>query len=133
MPAEQTAYNSVQLIGNLGADPEVKFFDSGSRVAECRIAVYAGKDKTTGEPKPSMWFTVKGWNKCADALMEFRKGDRLQVVEGQLSQDTWQDRETGAKRTKDYVLAWEVAKIERQPREAAAPSDKRPNYDADPF
>lgn len=129
MPAEATAYNAVQLIGNLGADPEVKFFNSGSRVAECRIAVYAGKDKTTGEPKPSMWFTVKGWNKCADALMEFRKGDRLQVVEGQLSQDTWQDRETGAKRTKDYVLAWEVAKIERQ--HAAAGS--RPNYDADPF
>lgn len=114
MPAEATNYNSVQLIGNLGADPEIKFFDSGSRVAECRIAVYAGKDKSTGEHKPSMWFTVKAWNACADELMNLRKGDRLQVVEGQLSQDAWQDRETGAKRSKDYVLAWKVIKIERQ-------------------
>lgn len=132
MPAEQTAYNSVQLIGNLGADPEVKFLSSGSRIAECRIAVYAGKDKTTGEPKPPMWFTVKAWNACADELMNFRKGDRLQVLEGQLSQDTWQDRETGAKRSKDYVLAWKVAKIERQPREAQPPVDST-NYDEIPF
>lgn len=127
MPAEATNYNSVQLIGNLGADPEVKFFENGSRVAECRIAVYNGKDKATGEPKPSMWFTVKAWNKCADDLIDFRKGDRLQVVEGQLSQDAWQDRETGAKRSKDYVLAWKVAKVERQPREAQ--SAAATNYD----
>jgi len=134
MPAEGAAYNSVQLIGNLGADPEVKFFESGSRVAECRIAVYNGKDKATGEPKPSMWFTVKAWNACADDLMNFRKGDRLQVVEGQLSQDSWQDRETGAKRSKDYVLAWKVAKIDRQqPREAQSSPAEPIDYDAIPF
>lgn len=113
MPAEGTAYNSVQLIGNLGADPEVRFFESGSRIAECRIAVYAGKDKSTGEPKPSMWFTVKAWNAAADELMNLRKGDRLQVAEGQLSQDSWQDKESGKTRTKDYVLAWKVAKVVR--------------------
>ena len=114
MPAEQESYNSVQLIGNLGADPEVKFFESGSRVAECRIAVYNGKNKQTNENNPSLWFTVKAWNAAADELMNLRKGDRLQVVRGQLSQDSWQDRETGKTRTKDYVLAWEIAKIERQ-------------------
>lgn len=136
MPAEATAYNSVQLIGNLGADPEVKTFASGSRVAECRIAVYNGKNKATGEPNPSMWFTVKAWNTCADDLMNLRKGDRLQVVEGQLSQDTWQDKATGANRTKDYVLAWKVAKIERQPRaeaKDAPPAAAALDYDAIPF
>ena len=127
MPAEGTAYNSVQLIGNLGADPEIKVFDSGSRIAECRIAVYAGKDKATGQPRPSMWFTVKAWNNVADELMQFRKGDRLQVVEGQLSQDTWQDKATGANRTKDYVLAWQITKIER---DGQAPTK---NYDDGPF
>ena len=129
MPAEATAYNSVQLIGNLGADPDVKFLTSGSRVAECRIAVYAGKDKSTGEAKPSYWFTVKAWNAAADELMNFRKGDRLQVVEGNLAQDTWKDRETGANRSKDYVLAWKVAKVERQPKPQEQIQEHPADYD----
>jgi single-strand DNA-binding protein len=116
MPSENEAYNRVQLIGNLGADPEVKYFESGSRVAEIRIAVYNGKDKATGEVKPSMWFTVKAWNDTADAIVQdFRKGDRIAITQGQLAQDTWNDRETGKPRTKDYVLAWEVEKVERKP------------------
>lgn len=133
MPAEKENYNFVQLIGNLGADPDVRYFESGSCVTECRIAVYNGKSKKTGEYNPSMWFTVKAWNSAGVELAEFRKGDRLQVVEGQLSQDSWQDRESGKTRTKDYVLAWKVAKIERQTErpnlEEPAPED----YDDLPF
>jgi single-strand DNA-binding protein len=133
MPSEKEAYNSVQLIGNLGADTEVKFFESGSRVAECRVAVYNGKDKRTNEPKPPMWFTVKAWNATADVLAEFRKGDRLRVIEGQLAQDSWQDRETGKGRTKDYVLAWKVEKIERQQNERSNTQESQPVYDDIPF
>ena len=136
MPAEQEDYNQVKLIGNLGADPEVRFFESGSRVAEIRIAVYNGKDKATGEVKPSMWFTVKAWNDAADVITNgFRKGDRIRIVRGQLAQDSWQDRETGKGRTKDYVLAWEVEKIERQDS-TARPNVEEPepvNYDDIPF
>jgi single-strand DNA-binding protein len=133
MPAEAEAYNQVQLIGNLGADPDVKYFASGSVVTEVRIAVYTGKDKATGDPKPPMWITVKAWNQCADELAKLRKGDRLQVVRGQWSQDTWQDRATGANRTKDYCLAWEVAKIERQPKPQEQPQEPAANYEEIPF
>ena len=131
MPSENEAYNQVRLIGNLGADPEMKFFESGSRVAEIRIAVYNGKDKSTGEAKPSMWFTVKAWNDTADVIAnDFRKGDRIAITQGQLAQDTWQDRDTGKARTKDYVLAWEVEKIERKPRQDAP---EPASYDDIPF
>jgi single-strand DNA-binding protein len=137
MPAEKEAYNSVQLIGNLGADPEMRYVgDGGSCVTEIRIAVYAGKDKRTSEPKPSMWFTVKAWNAVAEQIATgFRKGDRIRIVEGQLSQDSWQDRETGKNRTKDYVLAWKVEKIERQQRDEH-PNVEEPepaDYDDIPF
>lgn len=132
MPAEAESYNQVQLIGNLGDDPKVKYFES-SRVAECRIAVYNGKDKRTGENNPSMWITVKAWNAAADELMNFRKGDRLQVVRGQWGQDTWQDRDTGARRTKDYCLAWEVAKIERQPKSQEQIQKPAIDFDEIPF
>lgn len=123
MPAEQEDYNLVKLIGNLGADPDVKTFTSGSLVTEIRIAVYNGKDKATNEPKPSMWFTVKAWNAAGEEIANnFRKGDRIRIVRGQLAQDSWQDRDTGKTRTKDYVLAWEVEKIERQQRAEPGPA-----------
>jgi single-strand DNA-binding protein len=125
MASEKEQYNSVQLIGNLGADPEMRYVgDSGSRIAEIRIAVYNGKDKATGEARPPMWFTVKAWNAAADTITnKFRKGDRIKITQGQLSQDTWNDRETGKGRTKDYVLAWEVEKVERKPRSDAPPAE----------
>lgn len=122
MPAEKENYNSVQLIGNLGADPEIRYFESGSRVCECRIAVYAGKDKS-GEPLPPDWWTIKAWNAAADAMAEFRQGNRMQIVEGNLKLDKWNDRETGKERTKPYVLAWKLNKIERQPK----PAESIPN------
>jgi dihydroxy-acid dehydratase len=64
-----------------------------------------------------------------------REGDRIRIVEGQLSQDSWQDRETGKNRTKDYVLAWKVEKIERQQR-GERPNVEEPEpagYDDIPF
>lgn len=137
MPAEPEDYNLVKLAGNLGADPEVKYFESGSRVAEIRIAVYNGKDRDTQQPKPSLWFTVKAWNDAADQVVnDFRKGDRIRITRGQLAQDSWNDRETGKPRTKDYVLAWEVEKVERKPRQDERPNVEEPepaSYDDIPF
>lgn len=135
MPSENEAYNRVQLIGNLGADPEVRFFESGSRVVEIRIAVYNGKDKATGEVKPPMWFTIKAWNDVADQVVnDFRKGNRIAITRGQLAQESW-ERE-GKPRTKDYVLAWEVEKVERKPRQDERPNVEEPepaSYDDIPF
>lgn len=78
------SYNTVLIIGNLGAEPESRHFESGAQVTTMNVAVYDGKDK------PSIWVKVKCWNEVAQALPpQLGKGDRVQVV-GRLSQpEAW--------------------------------------------
>ena len=125
--AENT-YNHIQCEGNLGRDPDVKHFESGSKVAKASIAVYAGKDKATGESR-SAWVQVEAWGDSADVLATLQKGDRLRVIRGSFDQQNWTDRETGQPRSKLLVKVWECEKIERQPKGAqqqAQPAQTQP-------
>ena len=86
--------NKVILIGNLGADPEVKSFQNGGRIANLRIATSENwKDKNTGEKKErTEWHTVvlnsDGLVGVAERYL--RKGSKV-YVEGQLRTRKWQD------------------------------------------
>ena len=86
--------NKVILIGNLGADPEVKSFQNGGRIANLRIATSENwKDKATGEKKErTEWHTVvlnsDGLVGVAERFL--RKGSKV-YVEGQLRTRKWQD------------------------------------------
>ena len=121
-------YNNVQCEGNLGRDPDVKYFESGSMVVKASIAVYCGKDKATGESR-SAWVQVEAWGDAGSVLAELRKGDRLRVIRGSFDQQNWTDRETGQQRSKLLVKVWECEKIERQPKGAqqqAQPASTQP-------
>ncbi len=86
--------NKVILIGNLGADPEVKSFQNGGRIANLRIATSENwKDKTSGEKKErTEWHTVvlnsDGLVGVAERFL--RKGSKV-YIEGQLRTRKWQD------------------------------------------
>jgi single-strand DNA-binding protein len=86
--------NKVILIGNLGADPEVKSFQNGGRIANLRIATSEQwKDKNTGERKErTEWHTVvlnsDGLVGVAERFL--RKGSKV-YIEGQLRTRKWQD------------------------------------------
>jgi single-strand DNA-binding protein len=86
--------NKVILIGNLGADPEVKSFQNGGRIANLRIATSENwKDKNTGERKErTEWHTVvlnsDGLVGVAERYL--RKGSKV-YIEGQLRTRKWQD------------------------------------------
>ncbi len=86
--------NKVILIGNLGADPEVKSFQNGGRIANLRIATSENwKDKTTGEKKErTEWHSVvlnsDGLVGVAERFL--RKGSKV-YIEGQLRTRKWQD------------------------------------------
>jgi single stranded DNA-binding protein len=115
MLAEGTAYNSVQCVGNLGFDPDVKFWEDGGCTTKIRIAIYGGKNKSTGEEYPSIWADVKASGKVAEYIAEnFRKGDRIAVTQGALAFEKWKDKHTNDERSKLMVKAWEVEKIERR-------------------
>ncbi|MDP9056453.1 MAG: single-stranded DNA-binding protein, partial [Pseudomonadota bacterium] len=88
--------NKVILIGNLGADPEVKSFQNGGRIANLRIATSENwKDKTTGERKEKTeWHTVVINSEGLIGVVEryLRKGSKI-YIEGQLRHRKYQDKD----------------------------------------
>ena len=91
--------NKVILIGNLGADPEIKSFQNGGRIANLRLATSESwKDKTTGERKErTEWHTVSVQSANGETgglvgVVEryLKKGSKI-YIEGQLRTRKWQD------------------------------------------
>lgn len=87
--------NKVILVGNLGADPEVKSFQNGGRIANLRIATSESwKDKNTGERKErTEWHSVAiNSDGLVNVVERFlRKGSKV-YIEGQLRTRKWQDQ-----------------------------------------
>lgn len=90
--------NKVMLIGNLGADPEVRSTNNGSRVATFSLATGRQWTSQSGErQEKTEWHRVVCWNnkgaQLADVAEKFlKKGDRV-FVEGRVEYRTWEDRE----------------------------------------
>ena len=88
--------NKVILIGNLGADPEVKSFQNGGKIANLRIATSESwKDRATGERKErTEWHNVVIQSEGLVGVVEryLRKGSKI-YIEGQLRTRKWQDRD----------------------------------------
>lgn len=86
--------NKVILIGNLGADPEVRYMPNGSAVANVRLATTESwKDKETGAlQEQTEWHRVAFFNRLAEIAAEYlRKGSKI-YVEGQIRTRKWQDQ-----------------------------------------
>ncbi len=96
--------NKVQLIGNLGADPEVRSTNNGSRVATLSVATGRQWTSKSGEKQEKTeWHRVILWNsnfsKLADIAEKYcKKGDKV-YIEGEIEYRTWQDREGQTKYT----------------------------------
>lgn len=88
-----SSVNKVILIGNLGADPEIRTMQSGDRVANLSIATSESwKDKTTGEKKErTEWHRVVIFNKGLVDIVErfLKKGSKI-YIEGQLETRSWE-------------------------------------------
>jgi single-strand DNA-binding protein len=106
--------NNVVISGALVNAPELHFTNSGSAVADFCVRVVTGQRKEGDEYAPSAFIDCAVWNsqnggKAAENAAEsLSKGDRV-VVTGKLVSDTWEDKESGQKRTKLKVLAFEVS------------------------
>lgn len=83
--------NKVMIIGNLGADPELKYTPSGAPVTTFRVAVSRTWRTPEGENREETeWFRVVAWNKLAEICNEYlRKGSKV-YVEGRLQTRTWE-------------------------------------------
>ena len=103
-----SSVNKVILVGNVGADPEIKSFNNGGRVANLRIATSESwKDKATGEKKErTEWHSVSVTNDGLIGVIErfVSKGTKI-YVEGQLRTRKWQDQSGNDRYTTEIVLA----------------------------
>lgn len=99
--------NKVTLVGNLGADPEIRRMGSGDPVANLRVATSEQwRDKQTGERKEKTeWHSVAIFNEHIVKVVEqyVGKGDKV-YVEGQLQTRKWQDQNGNDRYTTEIVL-----------------------------
>ena len=92
------AINSVTLVGRAGRDPEVRYFESGTVVANLTMAV----NRRNREDEPD-WFNLEIWGKQAQVAADYVKKGSLIGVTGSFKLDSWKDRNTGEDRNKPVV------------------------------
>ena len=90
--------NSVTLVGRAGRDPEVRYFESGSVVANLTIAV----NRRSRDEEPD-WFNLEIWGKQAQIAADYVKKGSLLGIIGSFKVDRWADRNTGEDRTKPVI------------------------------
>lgn len=121
-----TLKNRVQLIGNLGADPEVKTIDSGARVARLRIATNEAYKTASGDWKDeTMWHSVIAWEKLAERVEQQLHKGSLVLVEGKLINRTFTDA-SGVKKYYTEVRANNIMLLDRKQAEQSEPLVNEP-------
>lgn len=123
--------NKVILVGNLGADPEVRYMPSGGAVTNITIATSESwKDKQTGEAQErTEWHKVVFYNRLAEIAGEYlRKGGKV-YVEGSLRTRKWQDQ-AGVERYTTEIIANEMQMLDSKGAGQAggAPRAQSQNY-----
>jgi len=98
--------NRVQLIGNLGKDPEVKYTPQGTPVAKLTIATNERfKDKAGEWQDRTEWHNVVLWQRLAEIAGEYLKKGGKVYIEGRLQTRSWDDKQTGQKKYMTEVVA----------------------------
>jgi single-strand DNA-binding protein len=93
------------LIGNLTRDPEIKYTPKGTAIADIGLAVNRNYTTESGEKREEVTFIdVTLWGRVAEIVGEYCKKGRPLFVEGRLQLDTWDDKQTGQKRSKLKVV-----------------------------
>lgn len=144
--------NKVLLLGNVTRDPEVRYTPKGSAVCDLGLAVNRNYTLDNGEKREEVTFVdVVLWARLAEIAGEYLKKGRPVFIEGRLQMDSWDDKQTGQKRTKLRVVGetmqllgsrpsggGDAQEAERPPRAAgkpaaAAPAQAAPDDDEIPF
>jgi len=133
------SYCKVLIIGNITRQPEVRYLPAGTAICEFSVAVNEQWKAENGEKREKTTFVdCKCWAKRGEVIAEhFKKGDPI-FVEGRLTQETWDDKATGAKRSKLTVTvddfkfiggkkgAKETDSLAPEPGDAGPPPSENP-------
>lgn len=95
--------NQVILLGRLTRDPEARTTSTGKTVVSFSLAV----DRNTADDTAD-FFDITAWEKLGDLVTQYLSKGRRVLVQGRLRQDSWDDKETGKKRSRVEVTATDV-------------------------
>jgi single-strand DNA-binding protein len=99
------SFNKVILLGNLTRDPEVRYTPKGSAVCDLGIAINRQYTLDSGEKREEVTYVdVVLWSRLAEIAGEYLKKGRPVFIEGRLQLDTWDDKQSGQKRSKLRVI-----------------------------
>jgi len=120
-------FNKVIIAGHLTRDPELRYTPKGTAVAGCCVAVNHTWSTPEGERREEVSFVdFDSWGKLAENLCQYKKKGEPVLVEGRLKLETWDDKETGQKRSKLKVVAENVVFLGSKPEngERRAPAQR---------
>ena len=102
-----SSLNVCSFTGRAGRDPEIRYFESGSMVAEFSIAV----DGWKRDSKP-LWLNLKIWGKTADVAANYVRRGSMIAVSGQLESESWTDRGSGEEKSKIVLSVKELTLLD---------------------
>ena len=118
------SFNKVILLGNLTRDPEVRYTPKGSAVCDLGIAVNRQYTLDSGEKREDVTYVdVVLWARLAELAGEYLKKGRPIFIEGRLQMDTWDDKQSGQKRTKLRVVGESMQLLGSRPPAAAGAAE----------
>ncbi|NJL87145.1 MAG: single-stranded DNA-binding protein [Leptolyngbyaceae cyanobacterium SM1_1_3] len=91
--------NTVTLVGRVGGDPDVRYFESGSVKCSLTLAV----NRPTSRSDQPDWFNLEIWGRTAEIAANYVRKGSLVGITGSLKFDRWQDRSTGAARSRPVI------------------------------
>lgn len=95
--------NTVVIVGRVGRDAEIKYFETGKSLANFSVAVGRWDAKTKSEVTD--WFNIQAWDKLAEFSSEYIKKGTMVIVSGAISNNRWTDKATGQERESFLINA----------------------------
>ena len=119
--------NKVILVGNVGKDPEVRYSQSGTPVANFSLATNEGfKDRNDEWQERTEWHSIVAWQRLAEIVGEYvAKGSKV-YVEGKLQTTSWEDRQSGERKYRTAIVARDLLLL--GPRENSGGDHQHPTH-----
>src|SRR5437868_7282444 len=118
------SFNKVILLGNLTRDPEIRYTPKGSALCDLGIAVNRQYTLENGERREEVTYVdVVLWARLAEIAAEYLKKGRPVFIEGRLQLDTWDDKQSGQKRSKLRVIGENMQMLGSRGAGGGAPAE----------
>jgi single-strand DNA-binding protein len=107
--------NKVIIVGRLGKDPEIRSTPGGTSVAKFTVATDERfTDKSGTKQERTEWHDVEAWDRLGEICGQYLKKGKLVYIEGSIRTDTWDDKESGQKRSRKKIIARDMKMLDRR-------------------